>query len=273
MKKEATLLIPLAGAGQRFVDAGYKDPKPLIMVSKLPMIIQAARALPETTSQVFVCRDEHLKRFPLAATLSQYYPKSKSITVDHLTDGQASTCMLAKDSVNPDAALHIGACDNSMVYDTAKFDALFNASDTDAVIWTFRNNPTVKFNPKAYGWVDADAKGHVKRISCKVPISDEPMKDHAIVGSFSFKRAKDFFAATENMIKANSRVNNEFYVDHAMNFVIDLGLKVKVFEVDHYICWGTPNDLKTFEYWQTFFDQHKDHPYSLKKDPNYGERK
>jgi hypothetical protein len=68
-------------------------------------------------------------------------------------------------------------------------------------------------------------------------------------------------------------VNNEFYVDHAMNFVLDLGLKVHVFEVDHYICWGTPNDLRTFEYWQKFFDQHPTHPYAIDKDPCYGDRK
>ena len=271
--KNGTLLIPLAGAGQRFVDEGYKDPKPLISVSNLPMIIQAARSLPETEKQVFICRDEHLSRFPLGETLTRFYPGSRCVSVDHLTAGQASTCMLAKDIVDANAPMHIGACDNSMVYDEKKFASLFASSNVDAVIWTFRNNPTVRFNPKAYGWVAANVKGEVSKVSCKVPLSEEPMKDHAIVGAFSFKRAKDFFAATENMIKANSRVNNEFYVDHAMNFVLDLGLKVHVFEVDHYICWGTPNDLRTFEYWQSFFDQHPTHPYEITKDPYYGDRK
>ncbi|MEW9501057.1 hypothetical protein [Jeotgalibacillus marinus] len=42
---------------------------------------------------------------------------------------------------------------------------------------------------------------------------------------------------------------------------------MKVFEVDHYICWGTPNDLKTFEYWQSFFHKCNWHPYTLDKDP------
>lgn len=271
--KNATLLIPLAGAGQRFVDAGYKDPKPLISVSKLPMIIQAARSLPATKNQIFVCRDEHLARFPLRETLTHFYPGSRCVSVDHLTAGQASTCMLAKDLIDRDAPLHIGACDNSMVYDLGNFENLFASPDTDAVIWTFRNNPTVRFNPKAYGWVAADSSAVVSRVSCKVPLSEEPMKDHAIVGAFSFKRAKDFFSATERMIQANSRINNEFYVDHAMNFALELGLKVRVFEVNHYICWGTPNDLRTFEYWQSFFDQHPTHPYEISKDPCYGDRK
>jgi len=32
-----------------------------------------------------------------------------------------------------------------------------------------------------------------------------------------------------------------------------MGLKTVVFEIDKYICWGTPNDLRTFEYWKAYF--------------------
>jgi len=32
------IVIPMAGAGSRFADAGYKDPKPLILINKTPMI-------------------------------------------------------------------------------------------------------------------------------------------------------------------------------------------------------------------------------------------
>ncbi|NBW64539.1 lipopolysaccharide biosynthesis protein, partial [bacterium] len=40
-------LIPAAGAGARFVEAGYATPKPLLPVDGEPMIVRAARALPE----------------------------------------------------------------------------------------------------------------------------------------------------------------------------------------------------------------------------------
>ena len=45
---------------------------------------------------------------------------------------------------------------------------------------------------------------------------------------------------------------SKHYVDECINDLIELGLRVKVFEVDKYICWGTPNDLKTYEYWEQF---------------------
>lgn len=34
-----------------------------------------------------------------------------------------------------------------------------------------------------------------------------------------------------------------------------MGVNAKVFEVEHYICWGTPNDYKTYNYWKDHFDK------------------
>ena len=51
-----------------------------------------------------------------------------------------------------------------------------------------------------------------------------------------------------------------------MGELINLGLRVKIFEVDKYVCWGTPSDYETFLYWQSFFHKVSWHPYSLGKD-------
>ena len=56
--------------------------------------------------------------------------------------------------------------------------------------------------------------------------------------------------------------SEEFYnsdlFDEMMNLLINDGLKVGIFEVEKYICWGTPNDLKTYEYWKKFFTEDYD---------------
>ena len=80
------------------------------------------------------------------------------------------------------------------------------------------------------------------------------MNDHAVIGAFTFKRAKDFVIAAETMILTNRRIKNEFYVDEVMNVAVEQGLRVKVFEVQHYICWGTPRDLDTYNYWHGWFN-------------------
>lgn len=247
-----TNLIPMAGAGSRFSEEGYKDPKPLIEVSGKPMVIQAVMSLPAADRWIFICREEHIKNYRIDKILKESFPSCKIIAIDYLTEGQVKTCLLAEPHLQEESLL-IGACDNGMEWDKKRYKSLISVENVDALIWTFRNNVTVKRNPEMYGWVSVDVDNNASKVFCKVPISNNPVNDHAIVGTFYFRKASYFFDAAREMIAKNRRINNEFYVDEAMNGLIEKGLKVKVFEIDKYICWGTPNDLRTYQYWESYF--------------------
>jgi hypothetical protein len=70
----------------------------------------------------------------------------------------------------------------------------------------------------------------------------------------------------EHLINRDGRINGEFYIDSCINDAIDLGLRCHLFEVDNFLSWGTPNDLRTFEYWQSCFHKWASHPYRLELD-------
>lgn len=239
-------LIPMAGQGQRFLDMGYKIPKPLIDIDGLPMIIRAAKCLPDADKWIFICRKEHIDSARIDMILLDYFPNSKIIAIDYLTEGQASTCLLAKELLKKNDILTIGACDNGMEYDKRKFKKLI--STNDAIIWTFKNNKAVLKDPFMYGWVDVDSFGNATRVSCKKPISSSPINDHAIVGAFTFKKADYFITNSEIMITKGLKINNEYYLDNVLYECIKNGLRVTPFKIDEYNCWGTPSDL--LEYFQ-----------------------
>ena len=244
-------LIPMAGEGKRFQDVGIVTPKPLIDINGKSMVNRAMEALPTADNYIFICRDFHILDNNMENFLKTSFKNTEIISVSKLTEGQACTCLLAESQLQAEDILTIGACDNTMVYDESSYEVAL--SDADVLIWTFRDNPAVLQNPKMYGWVDCNEDNIVKRVSVKVPISDTPMSDHAVIGAFTFKKAQFFIDNAKSMIEANSRINGEFYVDEVINFCIKSGLKVKVFEVDKYICWGTPRDLETYNYWSGYF--------------------
>lgn len=266
VKENSITLIPLAGHGSRFSKAGYKKPKPLIEVSGKPMIIQAANSLPNSEKYIFVTLQEHLDSYPLEATLKSEYPLAKIMSIDKVTEGQAITCSLGLKDVDNTASLLIAATDNGMIYNKEKYQNLIDDEMVDAVIFTFRHHVSSKNNPQMYGWVEIDGEDNATGVSVKVPISDNPYNDNAIVGTFWFKEVEYFNKALKNLLKKNIKVNGEYYVDSLVGELIKLGSNVKVFEVDDYICWGTPNDYETFVYWQSFFHKVSWHPYSLDKD-------
>ncbi len=264
-------LIPLAGRGSRFTQAGYADPKPLIEVGGKPMIVQAANYLPASGRNTFVCLEEHLEQYPLERSLREFYPEARIVPLNQVTDGQASTCALGLQEQDDQLPLLIGACDNGVIYNQESYQELLEDEKVDAIVWTFRGHPSSARNPQMYGWVKTDDSGLVQGVSVKVPVSDNPSGDHAIVGTFYFRKAAYFTGALKNLKAKNQRINGEFYVDSCVGELVEMGLKVKAFEVDHYLGWGTPDDYLTYKYWQSFFHKVKWHPYTLQKDPMVAE--
>ncbi len=260
------ILIPMAGEGRRFRDVGYQVSKPAIPTydrhtgGTAPMVVCATKDLPgvgeKGANVLYVDRDFHEKD-GTEALIRETYPECRFLTVDRLTEGQASTCLLAKDQIDNDQPLLIAGCDNGMEYDPEAFQRA--SHEADVLVFTYRHNEAVLENPNAYGWVETEDQDRVKRVSVKKPLSDHPMEDHAIVATFWFRQGSMFVQAAEEMIRENDRVNGEFYVDQAINYAVKQGRTVKVFEIDRYICWGTPRDYeayqKTFEYWRGFWNE------------------
>lgn len=262
------ILIPMAGEGQRFKDEGYKTSKPAILTydrkdgSQKPMVVLAALDLPGIDNPenqlIFVDRDFH-KTDGVEAIISKNFPRAQFITVKHLTEGQACTCMLAKEIIDGDEELLIAGCDNGMDFNDKKFQGL--KAENDVIVFTYTNNEAVLKNPNAYGWMIVDENNRIIGTSIKKAISDNPIKDHAVVATFWFRKGSIFVQAAEKMIAENDRVNNEFYVDQVIKHTLDLGYKASIFDIDRYICWGTPTDYeiyqKSYEYWKGFMEKEK----------------
>ena len=260
---QGRILIPMAGAGQRFADAGYTVHKPAIMTvdratgQEKPMVVCATKDLPgvaaDGSNVIYVDRNFH-QTDGVEDAIRAWYPQAAFITVDHLTEGQACTCMLAEPYLDPEQPLLIAGCDNGMDIDREAFDAL--TKECDCIVFTYRHNEAVLANPNAYGWMIADAAGNITGTSIKKAISDSPMEDPAVVATFWFRRAAVFIEATKKMIAENDRINGEFYVDQTVKHVLDLGYRAKIFDIDRYVGWGTPADYegyqKTWNYFKAF---------------------
>lgn len=238
----------MAGIGSRFSEAGYILPKPLIPVSGVPMIIKAIRDMPKSDKWIFLVRKEHVDNYQIDALIKTEIPNAIIIIVEKTTEGQACTCMLAQPYLDPNEPVFIAACDNGYVYDKEKYERLCNDPTVDGVFWTFTQRETLKRNPTAWGWCAIENDGTtIKDMSVKIPISQDPYNDHAIVATFLFKKAKDFIDAVNLMIKENYRIKNEFYVDAVPIFMKKLGKKCAIFDVDYYFGWGTPKDLYDYQ--------------------------
>ncbi|MDN0076837.1 hypothetical protein QU481_18480 [Crenobacter sp. SG2303] len=263
------LVVPMAGLGQRFANEGYNQSKPLISVSGRSMVAQATNDLPPAEQHIFVLRADMAGYENVANELKALYPAAIIKTIDRVTEGQACSALIGLDALDEKqemkcAPITIGACDNGALYNIDAFNKLVDDPSVDVIVWGVRAYPNALRHPKMFGWIDAE-DGLIRSISVKTPLGT-PASDPIVLGTFTFRRVEDFRRSFDRLIARNGQINGEFYIDSLIDDAIALGLRCYIFEVDSYLCWGTPNDLRTFEYWQSCFHKWASHPYRLELD-------
>jgi NDP-sugar pyrophosphorylase family protein len=262
-----TNLIPMAGEGTRFRKEGYSEPKPLVPVAGVPMVERSLDSFPPARNWIALCRTEHIQDPGLVASVRGSDRNAEIVPVLELTEGQACTCLLARDHLDPEQPLFIGPCDSAMVYSETQYLELTDVPEVDCLVWTFRNHSHANRNPTHYGWIRTDSLGNVQGVSCKTPVSDDVRFDPGVTGAFWFRKARFFLEAADALIAQDRRINNEFYVDSAIDVLVEQGRKARVFDIKHYICFGTPDDVKTYEYWFAFFSKASHHPFQVNAKP------
>jgi HAD superfamily hydrolase (TIGR01509 family) len=229
------VLIPMAGAGSRFQQAGYSFPKPLIDVEGKPMIQVVVENLNIEANYIYVVQKSHREKFNLDTLLNLITPNCKIVEVDGLTEGAACTTLLAKEHINNEHPLFFANSDQFVEWDSNEFFYKMNENDADGGI------PTFKATHPKWSFAKLDEDGFVTEVQEKNPISDL-----ATVGFYYWKRGSDFVKYAEEMIEHNIRVNNEFYVCPVYNNAIKDGLKIRTFNVPKMWGLGTPEDLNYY---------------------------
>ena len=229
------ILIPMAGAGKRFFDAGYIFPKPLIEIDNKPMIQWVIESLNLQANYIFIIQKEHQEKYNIKSVLKILQPNCKIIELDHLTEGAACTTLLAKEFIDNDDPLIIANSDQYINWNSSKAFYDFNSKNLDGAILTFE-----AIHPK-WSYAKCNNEGFVTEVAEKKVISK-----NATVGVYYWKHGSDYVKSAEEMIKKNIRVNNEFYVCPVYNEFLQKNKKIKIHKVDKMWGLGTPEDLNNF---------------------------
>ena len=229
----------MAGRASRFKEAGYKNPKPLIHVKGKSMIQWATDSLSfiHNPKLIFLCLQEHEKEFGISQELKKLYGTSiQVILVDGVTQGAATTALLAKKLINTTEELIISNADQ--FFTSIKFQKELATKNKNISGFI----PVFEGTHPRWSFAKVNEKGYVTEVAEKVPISN-----HATVGVYYFQHGKDFVWAAEEMIRKDIRRNNEFYVCPVFNELLGRGDKIKAVTVENMWSLGTPEDVMYFE--------------------------
>ena len=220
------IVVPMAGRGSRFANAGYKLPKPLIMVHDKPMIQYVTNNIrPKKEHRfIYLCLQEHIEKYDLINKLEEISPNCIIVPVDGVTEGAACTVLLAEKYINNNDEMMIANSDQYVDIDIN--DYIKAQEGYDGLIMTMKAD-----DPK-WSFIKYDENNLVTDVQEKVVISDE-----ATVGIYNFAKGSDF-------------VKYEYYVAPVYNEMIKDGKKITFYNIgsenNGMYGLGIPADLNKF---------------------------
>lgn len=228
------LVMPMAGRGERFRQAGFTLPKPLIPLDGEPMFARATNSLPLrlATRLVFAVLREHVEKFALDVEIRKRFGSwpLKIVVLPEVTSGQAETVALAVEGEDERLPLVIFNADSAFEDDLEEYLPSLSP-DAAGVLQVFSDNEDrwsfVRCGP---GW-------RVTETAEKRPISGI-----ACTGLYYFRSMGEFrrvFARTQPDL-------GETYIAPMYNDMIGRGEVVLAKPVRRYWCFGTPQDYRDY---------------------------
>lgn len=233
-----TVIIPMAGQGSRFIEAGYTSPKPLIKVANKTLAEHSITSLGIDGKYIFITRDfDDAKDNELLTQI--FHDNCKDfveVRVNEKHLGAAHSSLFAEKYVDPDSELIITNCDQILQWDAESFfKKVYDTAADGAVVVYDSNNPKNSFAKI----VD----DRVVEIAEKRPISRD-----ALVGVHYWKKASDFFSSAKQLMNNYLELDyKEPYISLSYNYLSKEKLIIP-FKVDDfmYTSLGTPEDVNKY---------------------------
>ena len=248
------IIAPMAGTGQRFVDSGYKEPKPLIEVNGKKIIQYIIEMFSPDDDFVFICNEKHLSETNMKDVLQELCPDSVGISMPLHKLGPVFTVQEAYDFIDDDEEVIITYCDNPYIWDREDFLRHIREKDLDGCVVSHSGfHPHTLNNTKmAFMKTDGDLVTEIKEKEC---YTDDPMSEHASTGTYYFKKGSYVKKYFDEAMENNVQYNGEFYVTLVYNLLIQDGLRVGYYDTPFATVMGTPEEVENIEAWNSIINK------------------
>lgn len=232
------LVIPMAGLGSRFSEAGYKTSKPLLPVGDFRLFEVVVSNLwhHSISKLILVTRDGDLATEDTASLSSALGRPVHNFELPKLSDGPASSVALAASFLDPDEPLVIANSDQYIDADLSSFYERLELDNKNQIV-------TMEADDAKWSFVRVDGAQNVIEVKEKCVISNI-----ATVGIYGFASARRFLEGFSSMERAGDRTNGELYVAPVFNYLSSEETKIfhlgPLGDVMHGL--GVPQDYEFF---------------------------
>ena len=248
------LIVPMSGIGQRFIDAGYKTPKPLIEIESKTIIHHVYKMFPGIESVTFICNKKHLEDSSLRMfqKIKKINQNANIISIKPHKYGPIYAVLEAINYLDLSSPTIVNYCDFNCIWNYKEFLKHVKSSACDGSVVTYTGFHPHMLENTNYAYLKLNGSKIID-IQEKKPFTSKPMNEYASSGTYYFKTASIMKKYFERTIKNDLNVKGEYYVSLSFKPMIKDNLKINNFNLEHFMQWGTPSDMEDFKWYSNLF--------------------
>lgn len=246
------IIVPMSGIGNRFIEAGYPMPKPLIEVEGKPIIEHVVHLFPNESKFTFICNSKHLNETNMRAILKRICPNATIVEIPNHKKGPVFAVSQIFNLIEEEEEVIVNYCDFNTYWDYHDFLTHTRNRGADGAIPSYKGFHPHMLGSTNYAFIK-DEKQWMIKIKEKEPFTNNRMQEYASNGTYYFKKGALVKKYFQELLLSDQNINGEFYVSLVYNLLVRDGFKVSIYEIQHMLQWGTPNDLEEYNRWSNYF--------------------
>jgi NDP-sugar pyrophosphorylase family protein len=248
------IVIPMSGFGERFRNVGYKVPKPLIRVEGKSIIEHVIYMFPGETDFIFICNKDYLddQTFEMRKILLDLCPTAQVLGVDAHKLGPVHTIQQAAHLLDMTKIAIVNYCDFTCYWNWSRFKEFVGEAQCKGVIPAYKGFHPHSLGNTNYAYIK-EINGWMSDIQEKKLYTDNKMDEFASSGTCYFASAEVMSKALNYVVDEDLAVNSEYYVGLAYKYLFKTNQSVAVYPLQHFMQWGTPDDVSEYKTWSQAF--------------------
>ncbi len=226
-----------AGKGERFLNLGFKQPKPFIPLGDSDFITRIAESFDKVDTKITYVGSREHEHFWNGYNVNFVDPNKIGAAYSYV---QSCASIIGETLIVP--------CDLITKYTTPRFLQLKLTSDV--IIFTTDPTEYAKTHKTSFAWVTPDDNNSIADISIK-ELNAQLSNQMVLIGSFWVRENSILLDSIFEIFEKDFKTNGEYYLDNAFKLMLSKHLTVKYVKLDKYFSLGTYEEYTENGYWLT----------------------
>jgi NDP-sugar pyrophosphorylase family protein len=245
------IIVTLAGTGDRFVKAGYSEPKPLIEANNKKLIEYVIDMFDKENDEfIFICNKTHATTTNMLAILKSLVKNNKCYIIDDHKKGPVYTVSKVFEDIDDEEEVIVTYCDNPYLWHYPDFKKYVKEKKLDGCILSHTNFHPHRLASTYMAYMKMEGS-KVLEVKEKEPYTDDHWRESASTGTYYFRKGSMVKKYFQECMDKDVNYNNEYYVTLVYNLLINDGLNIGIYDTHFVTVFGTPGELENFSAWST----------------------